>query len=86
MSINQVVLPVNISFKDWVDQLNEDLPDLTVPVYDDQMWWQDWANQFIGINNLADIPVVSDGYLLQESDWRPWGRYVVESLLQGESI
>ena len=77
---NVVVLPVGIDFRTWAKQIQDDLPNLAIPLPPDVKDWQWWANQLISLNDLWNAPLATGIGFSKESDWRKWANYFVETV------
>ncbi len=78
--MSNVVLPLGISFKTWTAQIRQDLPNLSLPIADDESTWRDWAAQVVNDNALSDVPVPTKLAYPNEQDWRIWASYFVDSI------
>lgn len=77
---NAVVIPVGIDFHTWAKQIQQDLPDLVIPLPGPQKYWQQWANQLIAINELWNAPLATKIVFGDINDWRRWANYFVETV------
>jgi hypothetical protein len=75
-----VTLPIGIDFLTWANQIQDDLPDLSLPQASNVNDWWDWANQVIAINELAYVPTATKTVFRTVEDWRHWAIYFVETL------
>lgn len=76
-----ITLPLRISFKDWVGDLNHSLPHMSVPVVSKEGskdWWS-WAALFVNANNLNGITVPDKKFFPEEEDWREWALFLTRS-------
>lgn len=80
MIANSIVMPVGIDFKTWATQIQQDLPNLVVPLPDTVDTWQDWANQLISVNELWNAPLATKIVFGKTEDWRRWANYFVETI------
>jgi hypothetical protein len=64
-----VTSPINMSLKDWADQVVIDLDSFGALIkLQDEVHWQDWAAQFLLNARIGLTP--PDPYSF--SDWRDW--------------
>lgn len=78
--MHSLLLPIDITFKDWASQLRIDLPSVTIPTPPDVSNWKNWASQVIQSNSLQNVPLPTEiAYPLVE-DWRKWAVYFINSI------
>jgi len=75
-----VVLPLGVTFKTWSDQIRQDLPNLIIPIADDESSWRYWASQLVNDNTLSNVPTPTDLAYPNPEDWRIWASYFVDSI------
>jgi hypothetical protein len=75
-----IVLPLNISFKEWASQIRIDLPQITFPVPDKVEYWRDWASQVVYSNYLNNVPLPTEISYPNTEDWKKWGAFFVNYL------
>jgi len=66
-----IVNPNGINFVDWASSLVIDLPDLDIPVINDEDEWKQWALFVIEENKLGQFPLPENF-----SNWREWANYL----------
>ena len=66
-----IVNPNGINFVDWASSLVIDLPDLDIPVINDEDEWKEWALFVIEENKLGQFPLPENF-----SNWREWANYL----------
>lgn len=72
---NQISTPGNLSFKDWVSDLNNSLPNSTIPVAPEtEKEWKKWAYEFIQSNSNNAITLPSG------DDWRTWAYFLAQDM------
>ncbi len=76
-----VVLPIKISFDDWFSQIRQDLPNLEFPNPDGVKNWRETVTQLINMNSLDNIPIPTKSTYPKDEDWRKWGAYFVDIML-----
>lgn len=78
-----IVIPLRISFQDWVGSLSRSIPSLLLPTVDvSEETWKEWAKLFIQLNNLH-IPYPANNLYKGKDGWREWALLslpVLESL------
>jgi len=77
---NAIVQPVGIDFMTWSLQIQEDLPNLIIPLASDEKNWHGWANQLIAVNELSNAPFATKIAFPKTKDWRHWANYFVETI------
>lgn len=83
MSINsffKATLPMNMSFKDWSIQIQQDLPHIKFPIPSGFITWQSWACQIVRANPLNNIPLPIGENFSEKKDWKKWAEYFISSL------
>jgi hypothetical protein len=75
-----IVIPVGIDFLSWSAQIQQDLPDIVIPLATDLSGWWDWANQLISTNELWNVPLATKITFPREEDWAKWAKYFVETI------
>lgn len=72
-----IVLPVDISFADWVATLQVDYSTDEVPMYFTEDNWREFADYTKRLNTFSndDIPG-HDGF----NDWRDWAQRLAQTL------
>lgn len=75
-----VVLPIGINFKNWSDQLRQDIPNITLPIAGNVRNWREWASQVVNDNALSFVPVPTALCYPNEDDWKIWASYFIDSV------
>jgi hypothetical protein len=75
-----VVLPIRIDFVEWSQQIQQDLPNLVIPIATSLEGWRSWANQLILLNELSSVPIPTEIGFPKDEHWRKWANYFVESI------
>jgi len=79
--MSTVVLPLNITFKEWASQIRIDLPNVSIPIPpDDEKDWIGWASQIVISNGLTNVPLPTSTAYPEIEDWRDWGAYFINSI------
>lgn len=69
-----------MSFKNWIAQLNQDLPNNNIPVnVKEEEWWK-FVDQLILTNPNLDIPIANKLLFPEIEDWRNWAKELIKSL------
>lgn len=74
-----IVLPINIEFLDWANQLRISLPNILIPIPHSEQYWREWASQVIYDNKLTNIPLPTKLFYSKSEDWRKWGAFFINS-------
>jgi hypothetical protein len=75
-----IVIPLNIEFKEWAAQIRIDLPNINFPVVFSVEHWRPWASQVVNANNLKNVPLPTDICYPYNEDWKKWGAYFINSV------
>lgn len=78
--MTNVVLPLNIDFKEWVSQIRIDLPNITFPVPPKVEKWRNWASQVVNSNMLLNAPLPTALGYPNNDDWKKWAAYFVNTI------
>jgi len=70
---NQISIPGNFTFHEWVGDLNNTLPSFVIPVPPkDAKHWKTWVYNFIECNTDSGS-ILPDAYSFpKEQDWKKW--------------
>ena len=74
-----IVLPVNIEFLDWANQLRISLPNITIPIPKSVNEWRAWASQVVFNNKLTNVPLPTDLAYPKNEDWKKWAAFFVNT-------
>lgn len=76
-----VMVPVGVDFKNWANDLNRSLPQLSVPfpTKGEDDWWY-WVAQFINANRIYNLPTGSRSQFPKAEDWRKWAYLFIQSI------
>lgn len=81
VKLSTILLPLNISFKEWACQIRTSFPTIDIPIPpDDINDWKGWASQVVYNNNLRNVPVPTTTAYPKLEDWRKWGAYFINSI------
>lgn len=75
-----IILPLNIEFKEWATQIRIDIPNVMFPLPSPIEQWREWAAQVVNSNNLKNVPLPTDICYPNNEDWRKWGAYFINSV------
>ncbi len=70
-----MIIPKNISFLLWANQLNIDYPKDTIPIVTKKEDWKDWGARLKDSSSFVNIPVP-----LNEKSWDEWAMKVYRSM------
>ena len=77
-----MILPKNISLKNWSDSLQLDLKDSHPPLLLNEKNWKSWGNQLIQDNGFGSVGApTTHGF----SSWNDWAQSVF-SATNGENV
>lgn len=77
-----MILPINITFKEWASQIRIDLPNIDIPIPPgDVETWRNWASQVVYTNRLANVPLPTALAYPNLEDWRIWAAYFINSII-----
>lgn len=75
-----VVLPLNITFREWASQIRIDLPNVTFPIPPTVEYWRGWASAVVNGNMLQNVPIPTEIGYPNNEDWKKWAAYFVSSV------
>lgn len=75
-----VVLPINITFKEWASQIRIDLPNITIPTPPTIDNWRGWAAQIVNSNMLQNVPIPTIIGYPNNEDWKKWAAYFINNI------
>ncbi len=78
--MTNIVMPLNIEFKEWASQIRIDLPNINFPIPFPIEHWRSWACQVVNSNNLQNVPLPTDICYPNNEDWLKWGAYFINSV------
>ncbi len=78
--MTNIVLPLNIEFKEWASQIRIDLPNISFPNPFPIEEWRSWASQVVNSNNLSNVPLPTDIGYPNNEDWNKWAAYFINSI------
>lgn len=78
--MTNVVLPLNIEFKEWSSQIRIDLPDINFPLPPPIEHWRAWASQVVYSNKLFNVPLPTDIGYPNNDDWNKWAAYFINNI------
>lgn len=70
-----IIIPYNIDFTSWAENLYIDLPDLNIPLPPSEDQWQLWADRLIEENKLTSAPLPK-----YYNNWKIWAEYFIETM------
>jgi hypothetical protein len=70
-----IIIPKNISYNEWANNLYIDLPSLNIPLAESEENWKEWAQRLIDINQLVNVPLPNIF-----PTWNIWAEYFVISV------
>ena len=70
-----IIIPHNISFDLWANQLFIDMPALNIPIANQFVDWKDWGRRLIEENQLVSVPLPNNF-----DDWRIWAEYFIQTV------
>jgi hypothetical protein len=70
-----------VTFEKWATDLTRSLPQLIIPLPMKEVgnWWQ-WANNFVSVNRLYNLPLSNKGKFPVEESWRDWANLCIQDL------
>lgn len=78
--MSQIIYPVNIEFEEWVSQMKNSFPGLSLPNPPKVANWWSWAQQAIAANALPTTPSATKLVFPEEQDWQKWAAYFISSI------
>lgn len=78
--MTNIILPLNIEFKEWSSQIRVVLSDINFPLPPEIDQWRGWAYQVINSNNLKNVPLPTDIGYPNNEDWRKWAAYFINNV------
>lgn len=78
--MTNIVLPLDIEFKEWATQIRIDLPDIIFPLAFPVDKWRIWASHVVNSNKLFNVPLPTDIGYSNNNDWRKWAAYFINNV------
>ncbi len=75
-----ITLPINITFKEWAQQLQIDLPNQNILNPPDISKWHEWAEQLLINNSFYAAPLPNRQIYPKDEDWKKWAIYFVSNV------
>lgn len=81
MSRSQISTPGNLSFHDWVSDLNNSLPTFNIPIPPPRVEnWKKWVFEFIQLNPSINVTLPDSANFAQTDDWKKWAYLFLQDM------